>query len=65
MEESLNIGIKKLTENGDIGKFHLKNGNTSPSHSLFIDDLIVFTNDKKGSLENLINFLRVYQVSSK
>jgi hypothetical protein len=49
---------------GKICVFSIKNGIKAPTHMLFVDDLIVYPNARKGNLKNLMVFFSKYQSAS-
>jgi hypothetical protein len=65
VEEVLSYGLTSLRLDKKIGKFTLQNGISRPSHMLFANDTIIYTNGRKGSLENLLSFLEKYQDASR
>ncbi|XP_026459802.1 uncharacterized protein LOC113360512 [Papaver somniferum] len=62
-EEVLSISISKQIHDGKIVPMVNRNG-CQPSHMLFGDDIFVFCNGKRKSLDNLMKLLTNYQKAS-
>lgn len=50
----------KVFGDGSIGKFSHPNGCHIVSHLLYIDDLLIFTNGERRSLNKLLKVLELY-----
>ncbi|XP_026451256.1 uncharacterized protein LOC113351500 [Papaver somniferum] len=62
-EEVLRRNISKMVQEGKIQAM-VTRGNFQPSHLMFADDIFIFCNGHKKSLDNLMNLLSKYQNSS-
>jgi hypothetical protein len=63
-EEVLSRGITALVFNNKVLPFYATKSIKGITHSLYADDIIIFTNGSSNSLNNLMNFLLDYQNSS-
>ena len=63
-EEVMSRGLKRLYQDGMVKGFHLGRGSMLVCHLLFADDTLVFLRGYRRSLVNLMNFLKVYELSS-
>ncbi|XP_026416977.1 uncharacterized protein LOC113312440 [Papaver somniferum] len=63
MEDVLSRNISNMISNGKIQPMVVKNG-IHPTHLFFADDVFIFCNGSKRSLENLLTLLDDYKVSS-
>ncbi|XP_026435164.1 uncharacterized protein LOC113332878 [Papaver somniferum] len=63
MEDVLSRNITKLVMEGKINPMVIRNG-IHPSHMFFADDVFIFCNGAKKSIQNLMKILEAYQDSS-
>jgi mannosylglycoprotein endo-beta-mannosidase len=63
-EEVLSRGITNLLDQNKINPYFVTKSIKGISHSLYADDIIIFTNGNSKSLSNLMNFLLDYQQMS-
>ncbi|XP_026459619.1 uncharacterized protein LOC113360313 [Papaver somniferum] len=62
-EEVLSINLTKLVQMGKIQAIVCRGG-CQPTHLMFEDDIFIFCNGNKRTLENLLSLLMQYQMSS-
>lgn len=63
-EEVLSRGLIALYAEGKVSRFVTARGCIAPSHLLFADDTVIFTNGRRNSLKNLMEFLGRYEAAS-
>lgn len=63
-QQILSTNIQKKIAENSIGQYKVGRHGISISHLLYADDILLFTNDSKTSIQNLMRLLRIYELSS-
>lgn len=63
-QQVLSFNIRKLEARGSITPYKMGRNVTAISHLFYADDMLVFTNGRKRSVEALMGLLREYELSA-